>query len=359
MEVSMKTMTKKVWILVMCLVFLLTGCGMPDAVADEVKEVSRQAGFADGEESVQRFVKAYEAGEECMEKVKQSEIMAGRLDALAAFLEKKLADGTACIGDYNADTEELDAEEWDGEDPEEEHGLSQMDNNSYLMKNLKNWRNDVSGSKVFSGTSSVLEANFYIEQSKMPGFLQGLEEIGFQGISLPQEEYQINSYMVSQRVGFSIAFVPGYYYVTLSVSSDNFAYPEKYADLLENHMQNAFSTEKIMCGGDLDYISFQGSTDQPGYNYSKGVELYFKEGKVLQMNLEIWPYSSERGGEFFTEQEKRDLSRLFAWVTGDEKGAESFIEGLEESNEKEGTLGSYKWYRSKNKAEGRELIRIQ
>ena len=46
----MKAITKKVWILVMCLVFLLTGCGMPDAVADELKEVSRQTGFADGEE---------------------------------------------------------------------------------------------------------------------------------------------------------------------------------------------------------------------------------------------------------------------------------------------------------------------
>lgn len=354
----MKAITKKVWILVMCLVFLLTGCGMPDAVADELKEVSRQTEFADGEESARRFVKAYEAGEKCMVKVKQSETMAGRLDALAAFLEKRMADGTVCAGDYNADTEELDTEEWDGE----EYGIDQGNNISYLMtdlENLKNWRDDVSDSKVFSGTSSVLEARFYIEQGKMPGFLQGLEEIGFQGISLPPEEYQFNAYMVSQGVGFSIAYVPGYYHVSLSVSSDEFAYPEKYADLLENHMKNAFSTEKIMCGGDLDYIAFQSSVDQPGYNYSKSAELYFKEGKVLQMNLEIWPYSSGRGGEFFTEQEKRDLCGLFAWVTGDEKGAESFIEGLEECNDKEGTLGSCKWYRSQSKEEGRELIRIQ
>lgn len=357
-------MKKKIWILGVCLMFLLTGCGMPDAVADELKEVSREAGFADGEESARRFVKAYEAGEECMEKVKQSEIMAGRLDALAAFLEKKVADGTASIGDHDEEQEELDKEVWDEEglDEENEEGLAYKTIRSDTMQeleDLKNWRDHVDDSKVFSGMPATLTVNFYVEQDKIAGFLRGLEEIGFQGISLPAEEYHLYGSVISQGVSFNIVNVPGYYHLSLEVLSDKFAYPEKYADLLENHMRDAFITEGIMCGGDLDYIVFGSGMDEVNCNYAKNVELYFKEGRVLQMNLKIWAHTSERGGELFTEQEKKDLSGLFAWVTGDEKGAESFIEGLKDNDEKEGTLGSCKWYRSQNKAEGKELIRIQ
>ena len=354
-----ENMIKKVWFLGISLVFLLTGCGMPDAVADELMEVSRETGFADGKESAERFIKAYDKAEEdCTEKVKQSEIMAKRLDALAAFLEKKVAEGTASIGDYHADEEGLDDDRWYEGVMDEEDGQSHTDLMSDLER-LKNWRNDAGNTKVFSGTPDVLAANFYIEIDKMPGFLQELGEIGFQGLSLPTKEYHLQADQISQGVGFCIAHVSGYYHVSVWVVSDHFAYPEKYTDLLENHMRDAFMTESIICGGDLDYISFEGSTDEPLNNYFKTVELYLKDGKVLQMNLKSALNSSETGGELFTEQEKKDLSELLAWMTGDEKGAQSFIEGLAGNNDTEGDLGNYKWYRSKDKTSGMELIRIQ
>ena len=151
----------------------------------------------------------------------------------------------------------------------------------------------------------------------------------------------------------------GKYDITVEVPVYSLVYPEKYRDLLDAHMKNAFCLSAVFCGGDLELVSFTGSRWSPVNQYTKRAEVIFKDGKPLQMNITIDEGFRGKEGELFTEAEKEDLTGLITWMTGDQERSADFVENLGKSKEKSGTIGNRKWYRQEKWSAMAELIRFQ
>lgn len=343
-------MIKKIGIAGLCMVVLLTGCGMPDAVADELAVVRSSAGFTgDGEEDSVAFAEAVFNGEEKGEKVAVSRTMGERMEKLAAFLEKALKEGV--ISSTGSDLEEEDEDETEDIDVKDEIGLS----------DLKDWKSCAHEGEYtsFLGQKSIITVSFAVGQKKIKEFLQGMAGIGFDGLALPNEASGGFSQQVLQGMMFDLdSYDGGFCNILIEIPVFQFAYPEKYKDLLENHMRNAFCVNGIFCGGDIELLSFTGSQNSAANGYIKNAEICFKDGKALQMNLTIQDFS-RKNDALFTEEEKADLTGLLTWMTGDAEGSKSFVEGLGENSESSGTLGSRSWYRTKKGMQWTELIRFQ
>lgn len=357
-------MKKRIGILGVCMALLLTGCGMPDAVEDEWKKLARLSGFSNGTKEEQGdlgdWISNYEEGEEYKEKIKVSEQREKELDALAGFLEEKQKEELIYVGevDYDIHDYEEDGVEDISTDSDEKADLTAD------FQELREWRNYdyMTGDrkKVFMGNASSISGYFSVEKNKMGDFLEGMEEIGFVGLKVPEGKDKWYTHQVCRGIEFDITEEnENTYSVSYQLSEDSIAYPEKYTGLLEDHMRDAFSLARVMCGGDLEFIAFRGSQCEPDSSYNKNVEIYFKDRVVLQMNLLLQENYDEGEGEFFTEREQKDLTGLLTWLTGDAAGSESFIKGFGESREKEGTLGDRKWYRTKAWGSGEEYVRFQ
>ncbi|MBO5073118.1 MAG: hypothetical protein J6C32_09155 [Eubacterium sp.] len=347
-------MRKKIVMAGICMAVLFTGCGMPDAVADELERVSPSAGMAVyGEWQRDAFVGAVTEAEEHAEgtMVAVSQKTAERMEKLGAFLEKAMAEGL------------IDAGDGDGEED--------MDEDETGVKDLKNWRTFAEDKTcIFMGSSSGITASFSVAADKIKEFLNGMTGIGFTGLAVPaKNEEDGYSEQVSQGMNFTMNYASdgededygstGKYDITVEVPVYSLVYPEKYRDLLDAHMKNAFCLSAVFCGGDLELVSFTGSRWSPVNQYTKRAEVIFKDGKPLQMNITIDEGFRGKEGELFTEAEKEDLTGLITWMTGDQERSADFVENLGKSKEKSGTIGNRKWYRQEKWSAMAELIRFQ
>ena len=349
-------MRKKIIMAGICMAVLLTGCGMPDAVADELERVSPSAGAAVyGEWQRDAFAGAVTEAEENAEgtTVAVSQKTAERMEKLGAFLEKAMAEGLISAKYDDMEDEEIDEE--DGEDDEDDETG---------VEDLKNWRTFAEEkSSIFMGTSPCVTASFDVAEGKIKEFLERMAQTGFDGLTAPTEETGGYSEQVSQGMNFSIMYDnedsdPGYQ-ITVEVPVYSLVYPEKYKDLLDAHMKNAFYLSAVLCGGDLELVSFTGSRNSPVNLCTKWAEVIFKDGKPIQMNIVVEEGELDKGKELFTEAEKEDLTGLITWMTGDQEKSADFIENFEKSREKSGTIGNRKWYRQEKWASMAELIRFQ
>lgn len=352
-------MIKRIGILGLCMMLVLTGCGMPDAVADEMEAVCASAGFTgDVKNDYDSFSEAVARGEEHTETLAVSQKMGERMEALAVFLEK--AKESELIEVDAEDWEEMEEEEEEKEEEEEE---GETDGLSEQLSELKDWRSHAEEKKSsFLGSKSSIYVCFSVERKRIGEFIQGMTEIGFDGLALPNAA--TGGCTTRQVLQGMIISLENYeddaaYEVTIEIPTTHFAYPDKYKDLIENHMRDAFIVNGIFCGGDLELVSFSGSSNSPVNRYIKDAEVCFKDGKALQMNITIEEDSPKKGDPLFTDKEKEELTALIAWMTGDAEGSGAFVDGLGKNSESSGTLGSRKWYRTWRWADGTELVRFQ
>ena len=344
------TMRKKIWMAALCAAMLLTGCGIPDAVADECRRVARSAGFAGSEEDKAAFQRAVRRSEGQWEPAVISADREQKIDSLVEFLEKKAAAGTIRLLE-SAFSESDISDAWEEDEDDAEGDFSEF----------RTWKTDIeTEKKVFRGEGELLEGSFYVRGDQMPEVLQGLSRIGFGPVELPDADMEYYSQQVLGGVGFTFSYDTDRkeYSVYLELNMDSLVYPERYGELLENQMRDAFMVSRIVCGGELEFIAFQGGDDPAGSSYSKAVELFFKEGRVLQAEIGLRQDSFRKGGLLFNEEERRDLTGLLTWFAGDAGEAERFLKDLEEKNGKEGTIGGSRWYRFREGMEGEERVRI-
>lgn len=342
-------MVRKIWILGICMVFFLTGCGIPDAVAEELRIAEEPAGVDGSKEDGRAFEKVMRQGESHTEPTVISQRMGSRLDALAGFLENVVKEKKIAVimeeDEYTANSAF-----------DQEAGI--------IYGGLKDWRDETSTDNFFLGYGTEISSFFRIGTEDAAGLLEGLEELGYEGLELPGHEEGGSCIVVSQGVEFDITYIcfqdiEPYYQFMITVPVMTYSYPKKYADLLENYMGDSFYAMNIVCGGYLEYIGFEGSRNHPQNNYEKKVEIYFKEEKPIQTNVMISVNDSEKEGEVFTEAEKKDLTGLLTWLSGDAKASEAFIAGFGVNKEKEGKIGSLEWYRAGSLGSGECLLRFQ
>lgn len=344
-------MRKKIIMAGICMAVLFTGCGMPDTVADELERVSSSVGMAgDNEWQAKAFAETVEKGEGHTEGTAVSQKTAERMEKLGSFLEKAKAEGL-----INAEYDDMEDEEIDEEDEEDD---------VTGVEDLKNWRTFAEEkNSIFMGTSPGVTASFGVAAGKIKEFLERMAQIGFDGLAAPTEETGGYSEQASQGMNFSIMYdnedSDSGYQITVEVPVYSLVYPEKYKDLLDGHMKNAFYLSAVLCGGDLELVSFTGSRNSPVNLCTKRAEVVFKDGKPIQMNIMIEEGQLDKGEELFTEAEKEDLTGLITWLTGDKEKSADFIENFEKSREKSGTIGNRKWYRQEKWASMAELIRFQ
>ncbi len=347
-------MRKKTWMAAVCAAILLTGCGIPDAVADECQRMARSAGFAGSEEDRAAFERAVRRSEGQWEPVVVSADREQKIGSLVEFLEKKAAEGTIRLLENPSSDSDV-SYIWEEEEDDEEMG---MDGD---LSELKNWRTDMeTEKKVFRGEGELLEGSFFVSGDQMPELVQGLSRIGFGPAELPDAGMEYYCQQILGGVGFTFSYdeETEEYTVYLGLNTDSLVYPERYAELLENQMRNAFMVSRIVCGGELEFIAFQGGEDPTGSSYSKDVQIFFKEGRVLQVEIGLRRDSFREGNLLFNEQERRDLAGLLTWMAVDAGEAERFLTDMEEKNGKEGALGGGRWYRFREGREGEQRIRI-
>lgn len=369
-------MKRKIWVLGACIIFLLTGCGTPDAVADELKHIP--AGFKGSEADVAEVVDAIGLSQYTKEPCVVSEKMRERANALYECLVKMAHGEVIEVSGYG--------EDWDEEDAE--LGEQKVEGPEEYLSEIKIWENegfDEVGMGFLDGNTASWITSFRVRTEKMPELLKGLEEIGFTGLSQQSMEWGYEE--VSQGIKFCFSPEDGwagddsdiehsdadvskteylknrtdYYNVIVDLSVSSVYYPVKYADLIENHIGSAFFVQNIICGGYLEYISLRGGHCEGDSPYAKEIEIYFKDGSPLQMNLKMIRLGD--GGStpavLFTEQEKESLVSLLAWMGGDGKASEEFVAGLGEKGDREGSIGSRKWYRIRDALSTEFTIRVQ
>lgn len=341
-------MVRKIWILGICMAFFLTGCGIPDAVAEKLRVVEMPVEVDGSKEDAKAFGWAMGEGESHTEPAVISQRMGSRLDALAGFLEKAVGEkkiyppyGKEYLQEANSASEKEAAQ---------------------IYEELKNWRDETDADNFFLGNATNISSIFQVSSKDAAGILEGLAELGFEGLKLP--DFGQSYVVVSQGVEFNITCTEtgggeSKYQFLIEVMSLTCSYPKKYADLLDNYMGDSFHTMHIVCGGYLEYIGFEGSRNHPQDNYEKKVEIYFKEEKPIQTNLLISVIDPEKEGEVFTEAEKKDLTGLLTWLSGDAAASEAFIAGFGENEDREGKIGSLEWYRAGSLGSGECLLRFQ
>lgn len=130
------TMKKKIWMAALCAAMLLTGCGIPDAVADECRRVARSAGFAGSAEDKAAFQRAVRRSEGQWEPAVISADREQKIDSLVEFLEKKAAAGTIRLLESAFSKSDIsDAGEEDEDDAEGD------------LSGLRTWKTDIETEK--------------------------------------------------------------------------------------------------------------------------------------------------------------------------------------------------------------------
>lgn len=321
-------MKKKLIAIGVLTVFLLTGCGAPDVIQEEGNGID--TGFLSSEDEVDAVKDAMEKDEEeDYEKKSAANIISAQEQKQLRELYSLIQQEKALISDGDEDDDEYDE---DGE-----YGYP-------VLKDWANFRKDEkSPEEIFSDDCTQY---LYVQTKKdLDVFLKDLEKIGYYGL----RGHEIDQY---ERTYISRGILFGFYQeergsieIRISVSKNRIYYPEQFQDLLESQLDDGFYVSDIRSGGYLERLTLVSSQNEPGNPYNKRVNLYLKDQKPIQMEVEVLSNQRNASGPVFSEREQKTMKNLLTWMTGDESAAEAFALKLEANGESKGTIGSRKWYR--------------
>lgn len=330
------------------LAVLLTGCGIEDKAAQTAQEISVPS-LSSKQDIKEAAAQIPNAKGSSVNWVFNEEVYE-RLKNLVAFIDSEKEKGTVSLDDADDSGDYIDYGEWlqkvrraddDFFDQEEEQDLS--------------W-------------SLILN-----EKEQLLPFFKGLEETGFTGIydlvserinledKREHEDFVPEVYFVSHGVSFDVTYTNEDFEIWISTSSSTIRYPETMKDLIENKLQSCFSVKSICTGGYLQAIVVSSEASVSQSPYQKECVIYLKDGKPIQVAIDIdhayWlagiyktyeAYKQLMGDSkfqnFFTEQEADALAGILEMFGIDRTEALEQIKKMGKDSDREGNIGSANWY---------------
>lgn len=327
---------------VLCSVFL-TGCGMPDKVADMIGDMpitmlSTSSEIFDTQLHIHKEAD-WEEKSWVLDKSSQQQ-----LRELRDFLKSEEKKGTlAPVDDGLAEIIEKWAEAKDKEDV------------AFRNREMGRWHISIPTKEKLLDFFKELEAH---------GYTGGYDLVSNNMEQAAQIQGEAELYLdadisfVSNKVVFKVTFDgcddSPYAYVQISMSPYHVKYPASLGDILKNKLQNGFTVQYIKSEGYLQAVEIFAAAFGAESPYSKDGIIYLKDGKLLQIDMYIqqpeWFVKREEEGiyqkgldVFFTEAEAKTFAGLLEMFGVNNSDALAFTEKVGRDSGSKGTIGDVSW----------------
>ena len=329
---------RKVIMLGAVLSAVLVGCGVPNRVAEEAKNID--VGFISTEAEVGSFLFHHDRDEvektkiesACSEEKRQQ--IQKMIQCLKSLEEKKVI-STECV----------DSREFN-------EGISLNDIENYFSIDMA-WKEE-----------DTLYDRYYIhvdiEKKEQRGvFFEEMEKLGYTGLNLWDKKKDNETvYTISRGIVFEQTTCEGESSISIAIYKSNLFAKTTFVDLIKSCLRDGFSVREQLDEGYLQRLTLVGGyryTELGEYWPSTEIYIYLKQQKFLQMEICIGSRPDET---IFADNEKETVINLLSWASGDAKASAKFVSELSLQGEKHGTLGNCKWYIIQNTESGDNILRI-
>lgn len=308
-------MKKKVFVLCLMIVFVLTGCGQENnflqyANLDDVRMIDDKKEMKEALKEItyqDKGIWSYR-----LDKIQEIQALGKRIEATCKSEKTKVK----FLNSYN-DSESLDV--WEqhakaGKDPREERVLDM--NIDLSMKD----------------EASVLETCKKLGDLGFPCLKD--YHFGMDYVEVVQGGYNICvSGKISEEELQELEEDDYPYFIRIGIPGMMAFGPERYFDLIDSCLQNdLYVARMICCNGAIDELILGGD--------KLAATVYIKDEKVLEIDV---VRSGWKQGNFFTSQEQKGMIELVTKMCGDRNAALSMVRGLEKNGEKKGMVSDCKW----------------
>lgn len=326
---------KKVIAVGLMLVTLLTGCGVPDPVREEVKNID--VGFISSKKDVGYVFHQYRTayGKNDVEMVKMiSDEQEQRMKDLVEYLRQKnekkeflgYSEEIRKVGEENNDTSET-------------KGKSE-EITEYMEQEIVWKETDRLGDCL------VFTIQTY-KRSQMKALIEDFKVLGYGGF----DDVILSEEVVSNKVSSECVEFEFFdsHYLEIYIRKSELFTPKTFASFINDYVETGFSVKEVTTGGYLERLVLESNylADEEGNRSRKLFYIYFKNQKFF--HLEIFVEQDSEGEMFFSEEEKKTAENILTLVTGDGKGSAKFVSGEIMGTEKKGTIGKCNYYRINEK----------
>ena len=335
-------MNKKGIILVLCVGFLLTGCG-EDAVLKQAKAEKKP--FVD---SVYEVTWDEEKEPVPIVTRKESGEFLNRLQDM--LIEMDVYGDN--IFERDEKTKELLVPDWRDWNSVQERAFSLSSEDAYSSDEM-----DEEDSK-FGNISGYYMFDDIIYTGKIEEVLNKLERLGVANLVAPFQTFaaeyeekrkQETEYLSLVRQGVEIIIIAGAdeYGLQIQIPKALIRVPGKYEEFFRTRVKDGFYVGAINAGGYMDRLNFISSWNECDNPYNKCIDFYYKDGKPLELEIKMEKNPNSRvdtaSTPLFTQNEKETMTNLVAEICGDETSAAAFVSDFVVGKEKEGTVGKCRW----------------
>jgi len=342
-------MKKRIIALVSVVGILMTGCGVPDRVKEEAKNIER--GFISEKQEVKVAQKSVEQAQQSYICDTQTLLVSEKRNEQIKKLYQLLY-SEEISGLYTELTTDAYNTVDDGIYTE---GLSKKAFKKMIQVYIdgkKQWTDYASDG--FQVSLSIQDEEKWQELAKL---LEQNGYTGLLGVQAPENGrraivsngvvfeligplvYTESDYMFDSEIGIET----GRIYLNITISKFNICYPEKFS-FLETAVEDGFYLNGLDMGGYLERVTLTSSQDDPKSPLQKRIDIYLKEGKPIQVEITAAGEVTNTAGTLFSEREKTTVENLLAQVTGDKGAADAFVEICVHPDQK-GSVGTWSWYR--------------
>lgn len=342
-------MRKKIIALLVAVGILMTGCGVPDRVKEEAKNIdpgfiSEKDEVKDAQKKVERAQQSYICDRETfLVSEKRKEQMKKLYELLYS------AEISGLYTEMTADAyHTIDGEIYSDELP--------------IKKFKKMMQAYIDGNKEWTDFAfEGVQFNLYIQDDiRWQAIATLLEKNGYTGLAGVKAPKDSSRTIVSQGGVFElrgpmvytesdylfdseIEMETGGIQLVITVSKYNICYPEKIR-FLDTTTEDGFYLNGLDMGGYLERVTLTSSCDDPKSQFQKRMDIYMKEGKPIQIEIIVAGDVINESETLFSEREKKSVANLLSQITGDSAAAEAFVE-ISVQPDKKGSVGSWNWYR--------------
>ena len=321
---------KRIIVLGLMISILLTGCGVPDRVKEEMDKVKVEARFdkkfynelktnaASAATKNNKVANSYRFSEEKKQQI---------LQLYALITEKEEKKLLKEYYEYN----ELDSE----------GGYVELEKPG---KELEKYLNQ----ETYE-INSMYTISFRMKKEKeFINLLQELTKLGYTELEncIPKDESTSDYDVISQGIKFNIykVFNEDIFFMDISIKGTEVPSIPQFDTEMQKSLGEVFWNNSINVGGDIDCYVYTGSMNEKNNSYQKSIYIYVKDEKIIQMEIAV---EGERKASqpYFSTQEQEALKKILAAMSQDEKAAETFLASVSADSPDKGEFGTCKWYR--------------
>ena len=326
---------------------ILTGCGS-DAVERQIE--SEHIQFVDSIYTVNHSVEEEKEKNRILGDVTVWEEKAALIQKIKEILAGKYV-GDDYSDDYEETEDNLGKDEVDWTSAEsikkKAERVKSFGIGSYILSDEKKMREycekleqlGVSGlSEAMDGMVKEMEQTIETYEGEDPSTYSNFVIVASQGI-----QFQLDC----QAEGMNGRMISSRYTVSAMVPAVQVAIPTKYSEFIRAKVKDGFCIGALNVGGYLERLNLLSDWYKPGNLYQKNVDLYFKDEKPLELDIELGKNNNfpsvEKSSEVFAEKERETVICLVNEFAGDESAAAEFVNSFTLDTGTSGTVGKAKW----------------